>query len=116
MYGNRPFAQSNRRPRHERRRERPVRDSVPSVEQITQLMKTINTPTVETGYEHTYDPDHWSILPNREQQYIEKVVFQAHIYELSIHYVLQVTRMKNTPSVIAFIVDCIKRRYNTPIL
>ncbi|NBP59288.1 hypothetical protein EBU71_22580 [bacterium] len=112
MYSQRPYAQSNRRPRHHDRRPRQEQTKIPSTEQITQLMKNLHVPTPT----EEYNPDHWSILPTREQQLIEQVVWQVSIYELSIHYVLQVTRLRNTPSVFAFIVDCIKRRYNTPIL
>ena len=119
MYTNRPFSQSERRPRYDRHRKHPQShpqshpyrqkgQQIPTVDQISKLMHTLNV--------QPYDPEHWSILPEREQRFIEQVVFQAPIYELSILYVLRNCQLRDTPSVVSFILDCMKRRWNNPIL
>jgi hypothetical protein len=77
---------------------------VPTADQIHNLVKQVFEP---------YDPDDWSILDKRDQQIIHKIVYHTPLMDLSIRRVLQVSRFAETPSTVAFITDCIRRKFNS---
>jgi hypothetical protein len=77
---------------------------VPTADQIHNLVKQVFEP---------YDPEDWSILDKRDQQIIHKIVYHTPLMDLSIRRVLQVSRFAETPSTVAFITDCIRRKFNS---
>jgi hypothetical protein len=86
------------------RREEPPKSQVPTANQIHNLVKQVFEP---------YDPEDWSILDKRDQQVIHKIVYHTPLMDLSIRRVLQVSRFSDTPSTVAFITDCIRRKFNS---
>lgn len=79
--------------------------SIPTVDQISKLVQQV--------FEPAYDPENWSILDERSQHTIRKIIYHTPVMDLSIRRVLEISRLGDTPSTIAFIKDCIRRKFNS---
>jgi hypothetical protein len=90
---------NRREPEQNRRKE-----TVPTADQINKLVQHVFEP---------YDPENWSVLDERDQHTIRKIIYHTPLIDLSIRRVLQVSRLLETPSTIAFISECIGRKFNS---
>lgn len=90
---------TRREPEQNRRKE-----TVPTADQINKLVQHVFEP---------YDPENWSVLDERDQHTIRKIIYHTPLIDLSIRRVLQVSRLLETPSTIAFISECIIRKFNS---
>jgi hypothetical protein len=86
------------------RRREGVQPQVITADQIQSLVKQVFEP---------YDPEDWSILDKHDQHIIHKIVYHTPLMDLSIRRVLQVSRFTETAPTVAFITDCIRRKFNS---
>lgn len=86
------------------RRETNQSYHIPTADQINKLVQQVFEP---------YEPERWSVLDERDQHTIQKIIYHTPLIDLSIRRVLQVSRLSETPSTIAFISDCIIRKFNS---
>ena len=97
MYASRP----SYRPREHRPREQLPREQDKLANQINHLFHNVFA---------EYDPENWSIVDPREQDYIYRIVGEMPINDLCIRNVLRACRLPETPSREQFVRRCIVSR------